>query len=469
MKIAITITTYNRPDVLLRGLAEQLKYMPEDAESHIFIVDDGSTDPLSPELFDRPLVTYYQFKQNRGIAAAKNKCLELAEEWGADHIFLFDSDTWPRRSGWEKPYINSREPHLMYIFTKFATEDKNGHNLSDCVEIYRDSAIVAYNHVRGCMLYIDRKVLDVVGGFDFRYGKAMYEHTDWSNRIHNAGLTSFRVMDVPNSQDLIYAMDEYREVPSSISRLERQVGLRENHALHAASLTSREFRPYKTTLSGTRDVIMTNYYTGVADFQRGKNWEADLDSISPLKESVEKHDVELVLLHDCFDLPNKVECTLDPYWNRILRAYEYLRENEDVRRVFMVDATDVTMLNNPFEGYAMEEGKIYAGDEGNLLVCKWIRDRAFLDPYRMFVMQNRNLRLLNAGIIGGSREDVMMVLHGLLTLYADSKMKVNDMVAFNYLLRMRFGDRLVHRTGLVNNKFKSFKPTEGGREWFMHK
>lgn len=476
MKTAICITTYNRPDILYRGLEEQLKHIPDNAQ--IFIVNDGSVDaPDHDELIkivkkydlaEPPIM--HTFNHNRGIAAAKNKCLEMADEWGADHIFLFDSDTWPRVDGWEQPYIQSKEPHLMYIFEKFATDGPNGHNLNDCKEIYRDSSIVAFNHVRGCMLYIERRVLDVVGGFDVRYGKAMFEHTDWSNRIHNAGLTSFRVMDIPDSQSLIYAMDEYREASSSISALDRQNGLRDNRDRHTASLTSREFCQYKSELSGSRDIVMSGYFTNGPDFQRGgQSWTPNLTEIDGLKRSVENRGAEFVLLHDCFDLPNKVECTMDPYWNRIFRAYEYLRSNEDVRRVFMVDATDVTMLNNPFIGDQMESGMIYTGEERVLLGCKWIRDKAQIQPYRQFVMQNINLRLLNCGLIGGSREDVMTLLHDMLTQYIDAGMKGNDMVIMNYLMRTRYRDKLRHGTGLVNNVFKSFAPTQEGREWFMHK
>lgn len=474
MKIAICITTFNRPDILYRGLKEQLHHLPKGAQ--IFIVDDGSTDkPDHDELMRivrkhktaAPPI-FHTFDENKGIAAAKNKCLALADEWGADHIFLFDSDTWPRCKGWEVPYISSHEPHLMYIFTKFATDGVNGHNLSDCVEIYRDSQIVAFNHVRGCMLYIDRKVLDVVGGFDVRYGKAMFEHTDWSNRIHNSGLTSFRVMDVPDSQKLIYSMDEHREAASSISAADRQAGLRENRALHSASLTSREFCEYRSKPAGDRDIVMAGYFTNGPDFQRQNvEWTPNLDDIAPLMNSVKTHAVDFVLLHDCFDMPNRVECAMDPYWNRFFRAYEYLRDNKDVRRVFMVDATDVRMLNNPFIGDRMETGKIYVGDEKLPLNCAWIRNKA--EKYWPFVVQNSRLPLLNCGIIGGSREDVMMLLHDMLTLYSDALLSGNDMVIMNFLMRTRYSHKLKHGTGLVNNEFKSFKPTAEGREWFMHK
>ena len=479
MKTAICITTYNRPEILYRGLEEQLKYLPKGAK--IFIVDDGSAEPLDSDVLLEVAQKYRHdgdenhvvavLPENKGIAAAKNKCLELADGWGADHIFLFDSDTWPRKQGWEIPYIESKEPHLMYIFTKFAQDGPGGHNLSDCIELYRDANIVAYNHVRGCMLYIDRKVLDAVGGFDERYGKAMFEHTDYSNRIHNTGLTSFRVMDVPDSKSLIYSMDEHREAASSISADQRQQGLKENRALWKASLTSKEYCEYKTKLTGHRDIVMAGYFTNGPDFQRNnKQWEPDYSNVDKLVKSVEAHGVEMVLLHDCFnDRDNLVGCSMDPYWNRFFRAYEYLRDHEEVRRVFMVDATDVTMLNNPFADSRMLEGRIYVGDEDQKLGTRWIRDKTHTEPFWSFVESNRFIQLLNCGIIGGSREDVMLLLHDMLTLYADGNMAGNDMVLMNYLMRTRYAGQLVNGVGLVNNVFKSFKPTPGGTEWFMHK
>lgn len=499
-KIAICITTYNRPDVLLRGLQEQMKHLPVgvDVEARIFIVDDGSNDrPDQDEIGNIVVVPnspfeteYFRFTENKGIAAAKNKCLEMADNWGADHIFLFDSDTWPKVDDWWKPYVESKEPHLMYIFTKFATDDKNGHNLRDCVEIYRDSEIVAYNHVRGCLLYIDRKVLEAVGGFDTRYGKAMFEHSDWSNRIHNAGLTSFRIMDVLGSNELIYSMDEHRAVASSIAADERRNGLLNNRQMHTASLTSSDYCDYgEGSMLGTsvrqaavgmkrmsdalrkkdRNVILTNFFTSTPDFQRkNTNWKADMDAILPLKTSVAQYNREFVLLHDCFDLPNKVECTIDPYFNRIYRAWEYLKNNPDIDKVFMVDATDVIILNDPFPH--MEYGKIYVGDEPTVVGNRWMLQHTVSATYRRFLMNNQRRPLMNIGILGGSRSDVMQLLQRIFTHYCDNLMANDDsMVIFNYLCYTEFKDKIVHGTGLVNNQFKSFKPTAERKEWFNHK
>lgn len=359
----------------------------------------------------------------------------------------------------------------MYIFTKFATDGANGHNLKDCQEIYRDENIVGYNHVRGCMLYVDSKVLKVVGGFDTSYGKAMYEHTDWSNRIHNAGLTTMRVMDVPNSNELIYSMDEHRQAPSSITAQDRSKYLVKNKPLHRASLKSTEYCEYREypKKQNTNNVVITSYFAGHYDWQRKQKWLPDIKAIIPLKQSVEKHNEKLVLLHNCFNLPNKVECTIDPYFQRILSAYFYLRDHPEIDKVFVVDATDVTMLNNPFD--FIRKDKIYVGDEALKLGNKWIYARAGNNELMSFIRKYRNDTLLNMGIIGGYREEVMSLLHGIMSYFFDNYKtgNLNDMVILNYVLKNKFKNRIVHGTGLINNLFKSYKPTKEGKEFWLHK
>lgn len=228
-KIAICITARNRIDVLMRCIIEHTKYLPKGAR--LIIVDDASDDPV--------IFADYRFEQNVGIPKAKNKCLELAEDWGADHIFLFDSDTWPLQQGWHVPYVQSIEPHLMYQFA-LPTKPK-----SDMQEVYRDNRIVAYNRTRGAMLYVEKIVLDTVGGFDTAYGLGFYEHPDYSNRIHNAGLTTHRAADVVGSGNLLYCLDQDNKVESSMPGSLRKRNMRDNYMLYKKSITSKAFKAYR--------------------------------------------------------------------------------------------------------------------------------------------------------------------------------------------------------------------------------
>ncbi len=209
----------------------------------------GISTTLNRSLVQNTLEQFRKFKapnseivvhidtEYEGIAATKNKLLTQLDKY--EHIFLFDDDTYPIAPDWWKPYVESDEPHLMYQFKL------PGKQASDMQEVYRDDKIVAYSHTRGCMIYIKKVVLEVVGGFDTAYGKAMFEHPDWTNRIHNAGLTTHRAMDVPGSNKLFYCLDQDTNIESSISSVDRQRGVRDNYKLYQSNKKSREFKEYR--------------------------------------------------------------------------------------------------------------------------------------------------------------------------------------------------------------------------------
>jgi glycosyltransferase involved in cell wall biosynthesis len=234
--IGIGMTTRNRPDVLENTLKNLYMHIPTRMGIHfdynfvVVIVDDASGEPYRHAT--------YRFNENVGVARSKNKCLELLDH--CDHIFLFDDDTYPLVWEWWKPYVESKEPHLMYQF-KLPNKPAN-----DMMELYRDDSIVAYNKTRGGMLYIDRKVLDVVGGFDTRYGTSMFEHADWTNRIHNAGLTTHRAMDVPGSEKIFYCLDQDGKAESSIPPSQRKRNILRNSRIYRQSISSSEYREYRS-------------------------------------------------------------------------------------------------------------------------------------------------------------------------------------------------------------------------------
>ncbi len=202
--IGVGVTTYNRPGLLEQTLRRIRAHTPPEVP--IVVVDDGSDTP-SPH-------ATFRFPENRGIAAAKNKCLELLADLGVEHLFLFDSDTYPiTDDGWWRPYVDSPEPHLMHQFAR-------GPAHWAIHEIHRDDHLVAYDRPRGCMLYVHRSVLDVVGGMHVAWGKHGGEHGDWSSRIHRAGLTAHPYADV--AVKTIECLDEQRRGVSSVDWQEHQ-------------------------------------------------------------------------------------------------------------------------------------------------------------------------------------------------------------------------------------------------------
>ncbi len=196
--LGVAIATHNRNEVLKRNLVEHRRFLPPG--SVLFVVDDASEQPFED--------ASYRFDTNVGVARTKNKCLELLYDAGCDDMFLFDDDAYPVVEDWWQPYVNSREPHLMSVFI---TERRSWSQV-----IYQDSEIRALSRPQGYMLYTNRLVLDTVGGMDPAFGRWGWEHISWSNRIHAAGLTSFRYADVQTDKKLIHSMDELGELERSV-------------------------------------------------------------------------------------------------------------------------------------------------------------------------------------------------------------------------------------------------------------
>jgi len=198
------------------------------------ILDLRRWDELLPQDCD---FIVYEDADYKGVAHAKNQLLAQLDH--CDHIFLFDDDCYPIAKNWWLPYVEHPEPHLMY---QFKLPDKPP---TDMKVLYEDDQTVSYSHTRGAMIYIEKIVLDTIGGFDETYGLYGFEHPDFTNRIHNAGLTTFRSMDVPNSSELLYCLDQDSNVQSSLSKAERNLSIMRNFRYYKANMKSNQYKPYK--------------------------------------------------------------------------------------------------------------------------------------------------------------------------------------------------------------------------------
>src|SRR5690606_37587305 len=141
------------------------KFLPKGAE--LVVVDDGSDDPFAE--------ADYRMPSNAGIAAAKNACIRPLMERGCDHLFLADSDTYPRVKDWHKPYINSVVKHLSFTFPTLSTGRLNG-----TLYLGEPDGLAEYGSPCGCLLYIHRDVVEAIRGFVVDYPQWGYEHVDFS-------------------------------------------------------------------------------------------------------------------------------------------------------------------------------------------------------------------------------------------------------------------------------------------------
>lgn len=223
-KIGIGVTTYNRNRLVGRTV-EQIKKFT-DGPFKLVVVDDGSKVPVQGATF--------RFQFNQGSPVSKNKCLELLDD--CEHVFLFDDDTYPIKKGWQDLYLENPYGHLNYTF-KYPGENANGTRL--------------LSNPNGCMMYYHRPVIDHVGGFDTGFIKYGYWHAAYSNRVFNAGLIPHPFMDVENSSEYIYCLDQKRTAHRT-STPNRGQYLAQNKKRYEEKLLSDEYIEYKRALSNVR-------------------------------------------------------------------------------------------------------------------------------------------------------------------------------------------------------------------------
>lgn len=468
-KIGIAVATYNRQKVLDNTLENIIKHTPD---AYIVVVDDASTTPVTvPDGVD-----IIRQKTNGGIAKTKNRCLEALDDAGVEHFFLFDDDAWPIVDGWWKPYVDSPEPHLMAIFDK-----PKGTTKTQVEVVYEDDNHVAYHATRGYMLYVHREAVERVGGMDPDFGAWGWEHQSWSDRIHAAGLTTWRYADVKGSGDLIYSMDQAGEIKSTATDASRRFSAGPGLELRMQSRHSDRYIEYREL----EDVVLTALLTQGPDPQRGTKMSSSESMVKALHDSL-SFTGRFVLAHTDMahegKLPYaekwKVTQYGNPYFDRWVHYYQWLRDNPKTRFVWCVDATDVEMTRNPFP--EMEEGTLYMGYEPTTLRDEWMNDHHPDETLQKFMKDNANLPLLNMGVVGGDRETVMEFSQRVIKFYFDDYIdfiygwetkrafdKISgDMATGNYIARTFFDGRISSGPH-ITNVFKSGKKSDVA--WFAHK
>jgi len=342
--------------------------------------------------------------------------------------------------------------------------------------LYEDEQHIAYHATRGCALYFHRSAIEVVGGMRPEFGLGNWEHVNLSDRIHAAGLTTWRYADVKGSDKLLHSMDQYGEIKSTITQEARRYSEGPGLELRMQGRHDPSYVEYREL----SDVVLTTMLTAQPDPQRGKTMDSDARHIQALHDSLNTDFIVLTTgLKNRERLPNaeivRVTQHINPYIERWLQIYRWLRDNPHVGRVWAVDAADVTMNHDPFP--EMEPGKLYCGWEPDTLRNEWIIKNHPDAAIQKFLTENPTLPLLNAGVVGGDREIVMELAQRIIKFYFDDQIDfimgwetktigVGDMGLFQLIVYKYFGDRLI--TGpQVTQVFKSSIGSE--HAWWLHK
>jgi hypothetical protein len=230
--------------------------------------------------------------------------------------------------------------------------------------------------------------------------------------------------------------------------------------------------------------VLASYFNHKADPQRKEIWDPDdFISVLPLISSVVSKKLKIKIFHNCFkEYPEIENCEwirVDPnpeFVPNVARWFiqkEWIEKNQDiVDAVFMVDSTDVEMLRNPFK--KIREGVLYCGDEvHNKVENKWMKTTQEpllkIPDYRSIIEENKDHILLNCGIFGGYKSQVLDYLTKLCMYHSEYSNNVDgstDMSVFNYTMFKHFKEIYEHGPH-VNTKFKFFEYNE--TSWWKHK
>ena len=186
-KIGVGITTYKRPDILERCLAGFKEKMPPN--SILFVNDDSD--------------------RGEGIAAAKNRCLAALQE--CDYIFLFDDDIWPCNDRWWEPFIKGVADFNCHVFSS------SWNTLKINYVVGRKNGLMSLKWTCGVCVFLTKKVLETIGGYNIMFGKWGGEHEEYATRAWLNGLAPHKLCDIENSIDNFISLDKQNQITGTVA------------------------------------------------------------------------------------------------------------------------------------------------------------------------------------------------------------------------------------------------------------
>lgn len=435
MQIGIAITTHNRYDVFVKTYEQIVKFLPENAL--LVVVDDCSDIPV-------PQATF-RFEKQAGIAKAKNKCFELLYKANCDYYFLFDDDIYPIVENWHLPYIESKVNHLCYTFSK-AGNISNGNKV-----LKRRGNILHYSFPCGCMLFYTKICLEKVGGMDIQFGIWGHEHVNLSFRIFNAGLIEYQYLDLDNSHQLFYCLDQRKRIKSSVNANIRSQHINNNQSYHQKMIVSKDYIPFIENKGNAIIITVMN-----------EDCNSNLPYLKNLITETTKRKISLVILTDIKDmsfyagiLPNDVTIVKANFQNgNVLKPlYDYLKAN-NYQYVFYINYLKVSINNFSFTN-GLLCNYLFLSELNSSRFNELLKDSGHSVP-QCNLLSNlaQKSGAVSADIIGGNALLVRRFLNGINNTNIS-----NTEIAINYFVFIKNDIAPVKKGKLIsgtNNKTKSW-------------
>lgn len=177
-----------------------------DANDALFVTVDGDDEavrrvaetvaPWTTSVFrvGQPLFGAVAREGRLGVAVNKNTGLELlADNSGligpVEHVFLSDDDTWPLSPSALALHTDSPLPHSMVCWGRHRhVRNRTGSAYRLSTQRQETLDYSEWSWPRGVVLYMERVLLDRVGGMIEEFGPGGHEHVEYSRRVYQHGV-----------------------------------------------------------------------------------------------------------------------------------------------------------------------------------------------------------------------------------------------------------------------------------------
>jgi glycosyltransferase involved in cell wall biosynthesis len=227
--VSVIIHTYNNEKFIGETIESVLNQTYKDYE--IIVVDDGSVDGTRDALLPYMQKIRYHYKENGGIASAKNAGIRLSK---AEFIaFLDHDDLWVRDKLKLQMECFNKNPHAGLVYSKY-TSFRDDKELRTKPEkgysgwIFKE--LLSKSFIQTSTVIVKRECLDTVGPYDetFVLGDEYDMFLRISKRFQcgfiDKGLTRYRVHDTNASKnDFLFDkenLDVYKKIYNNFTDLD---------------------------------------------------------------------------------------------------------------------------------------------------------------------------------------------------------------------------------------------------------
>ncbi len=168
MLVSIIMPTYNNAEYINNAIKSVFEQTYKNKE--IIVIDDGSTDSTRQVIKPYLHRIKYHFQENKGVASARNKGLELAN---GDYIAFLDSDDfWFPKNLEIKVGILKAHKNLGAVFSNFRMIDRTGVIYSNGI-IKRYSSFNKKKYEK--VFLADRHISINKKNYKYFYGKIFFD------------------------------------------------------------------------------------------------------------------------------------------------------------------------------------------------------------------------------------------------------------------------------------------------------